>query len=159
MLIIVSESLFACSCKDQNTVEAEIKYSDAVLVGTILSEKLLTIEDTLKNYTTIISYDILIQDTYKGEITNDTVTIFSGYGSPACGVDLKIGEKYIIYGKTRSYTYEKYNYPKQNNAFWTNICMRTMIYSQDEITEIENVAEQQKILEELQKKLRKHSGG
>lgn len=147
--------LFACSCKGQSTVEEEVKHVDAVVVGTVLSKQLITLTDSTvlkmvpKDTTmrkssmsilTIARYDLLIQDIYKGKITNDTLTIYTGLGGGDCGIRFEIGKKYIVYGVNETYLGLINNYfkfPKGINTFWTYNCLRTSPYFQDEITEIE----------------------
>ena len=91
----------------------------------------------------IAQYDLLVENIYKGEITNDTVSIFTGITGAACGVRFEIGKKYIVYGKRETYFGElfgKFEYPKGENIFWTHTCMRTNLFRQEEINEIEKYA-------------------
>jgi hypothetical protein len=158
LLTSVSDNLFACSCIGQRTVEEEVKHSDAVLVGTILSKQLVTLTDstilkmfpndtTMRNSPmskmTIARYDFVVVDIYKGKITSDTLTIYTGMGGGDCGIRFEIGKKYIVYGENESYfgqVNNDFKFPKTKNTFWTYNCLRTMAYYQDEITEIEKYA-------------------
>ena len=163
LLTSVSGRLFACSCIGQRTVQEEVKHSDAVLVGTIVNKDILTLTDsillqmfpndtTMKNSSmtkmTIARYGLLVSDIYKGKITADTVTIYTGLGGGDCGIRFKIGEKYIVYGENNTYfgqVNNDFKFPKGKNAFWTYSCLRTMSYYQDEITEIEKYAKRKHI--------------
>lgn len=95
LLIGFSSRNFACSCIGQRTVKDELKHADAVVVGTVLSKQFIVLTDStmLKMFPndtllqnspiskmTIARYNILVQDVYKGKITNDTLTIYSGIG-------------------------------------------------------------------------------
>ncbi len=77
LLTSISGRIFACSCIGQRTVEEEVKHADAVIIGTILSKKIVTFTDStiLKIYPndttmrnspmgkiTIAHYDLLVQD-------------------------------------------------------------------------------------------------
>ena len=149
-LISIPGQLLACSCTGQRTVQEEVKHSDAVIVGTILSKQLITLTDsTMGNSMNkmIARYDLLVQDTYKGKITSDTVTIYTGLGGGDCGIRFEVGKKYIVYGEDETYfgqTYNDYNFPKAKNAYWTYSCLRKTSYFEDEITEIEKFARKQK---------------
>ncbi|MGR6088659.1 MAG: hypothetical protein ACU4F9_10815 [Arcticibacter sp.] len=158
----VSGRLFACSCIGQRTVEEEVKHADAVFIGTVLSKQLITLTDStilkmspndttirnsLMSKMTIARYDLLVQDIYKGKITNDTLTIYTGLGGGECGIRFEIGKKYIVYGENETYLGQvnnDFNFPKAKNTFWTYNCLRTTSYFQDEITEIEKFARKQK---------------
>ncbi|PJC62649.1 MAG: hypothetical protein CO022_03395, partial [Flavobacteriales bacterium CG_4_9_14_0_2_um_filter_32_27] len=156
LLTSISGRIIACSCIGQRTVEEEVKHADALIVGTILSKKIVTLTDStiLKIYpndTTmrnspmgkmkIAHYDLLVQDIYKGKITNDTLIIYTGLGGGDCGIKFEIGKKYIIYGEKETYfgqVNNDFKFPKAINTFWTYNCLRTTSYLQDEIAEIEN---------------------
>ncbi len=94
----------------------------------------------------IARYDLLVQDIYKGKITNDTLTIYTGLGGGDCGIRFEIGKKYIVYGEKETYfgqVNNNFNFPKAKNTIWTYNCMRTTFYFHDEITEIEKFAKKQ----------------
>jgi len=158
LLTSISGRILACSCIGQRTVEEEVKHADAVIVGTILSKQIVTLTDsailkmfpndtTMRNSPmskmTIARYDFLVQDIYKGKITKDTLTIYTGLGGGDCGIRFEIGKKYIVYGENETYfgqVNNDFKFPKANNTFWTYNCLRTTSYFQDEIKEIEKFA-------------------
>ena len=162
LLTSISGRLLACSCIGQRTVQEEVKHADAVLVGTILNKTIITLNDssilkmfpndtTMRNSPmskkTIARYDFLVEDSYKGKITKDTMTIFTGLGVGDCGIRFEVGKKYIIYGENETYfgqVNNDFKFPKAKNTFWTYSCLRTTSYFQDEITEIEKFAKKQK---------------
>lgn len=91
----------------------------------------------------VARYRLLVQDSYKGNISSDTVIIYTGIGGGDCGVRFKTGERYIVYGESESYfdhLKNTINFPNATNSFWTNICLRTMPYAEEERTEIEKYA-------------------
>jgi TonB family protein len=158
-----SGRLSACSCIGQRTVEEEVKHADAVIVGTILNKQIVTLTDsvilkmfpndtTMRNSPmskmTIARYDLLVHDIYKGKITNDTLTIYTGLGGGDCGIRFEIGKKYIVYGENETYfgqVNNDFKFPKAKNTFWTYNCLRTTTYYQDEITEIEKYVKRKHI--------------
>lgn len=162
LLTSISGRLFACSCIGQRTVEEEVKHADAVVVGTVLSKHLITLTDstilkmfpndsTIRNSPmskmTIACYDLLVQDIYKGKISNDTLTIYTGLGGGDCGIRFEVGKKYIIYGENETYfgqVNNNFKFPKAKNTFWTYTCLRTTSYFQEEITRIEKYAKKLK---------------
>lgn len=153
--LLINNGIYACSCIGQRTVKEEIKYSDAVLIGKIISKELVTLADSTaiklfgndstitKGYpyeTVVAKYELLLTSKYKGKITSDTIKIYTGLGSGDCGVRFEVGKNYIVYGKEETYFGQINNdwlFPKGKNIYWTNICSRTTIESMEEITEIE----------------------
>lgn len=100
------------------------------------------------NTLTVARYELLVQDIYKGKITSDTLTIYTGLGNGDCGIQFEIGEKYIVYGENETYFGQlnnDFNFPKTKNTFWTYSCLRTTFYNQDEIREIEKFAKKRKL--------------
>lgn len=163
LLTSISGRLLACSCIGQRTVQEELKHADALIVGTILSKQIVTLTDstilkmfpndtTMRNSPmskmTIARYNLLVQDIYKGKISNDTLTIYTGLGGGDCGIRFEVGKKYIVYGENETYfgqVNNDFKFPKAKNTFWTYTCLRTTSYYQDEITEIEKFAKKQQL--------------
>lgn len=153
--LLTNSGVYACSCIGQRTVKEEIKYSDAVLVGKIISKELVTLADStaIKMFTNdstirkgfpyeivIAKFELLLTSKYKGKITKDTIDIYTGLGGGDCGVRFEIGRSYVVYGKNETYFGQINNdwpFPEGKNVYWTNICSRTTIESRDEIEEIE----------------------
>jgi len=147
----VSEQILACSCIGQRTVKEEIKHADAVVVGTILSKQFITLTDSnlinsLFPKLTIARYALLVQDIYKGKITIDTVTIYTGVGGGDCGIVFEIGKKYIVYGKEKTFfgqVNNDFKFPQEKNSFWTYHCLRTTVYNEKEIVKIKRFSKKQ----------------
>ena len=149
-----SSQILASSCIEQMTVEEELKQSDAVVVGIVLSKQFIVVTDStmLKMYPndtlvrnsllskkTIARYDLLVLDVYKGKFKNDTLTIYTGIGRGDCGFNFIVGSKYIVYA--RNYKVEGRHIEQlhidQKSAFYTTICRRTRLFDTTEIKEIE----------------------
>lgn len=165
ILFLPNEHLTACSCIGEYSVKSEIKSSDAVLVGTILGKTLITLTDSslIKMFPkdtslgrgetkTIARYDFRILEVYKGKISKDTISIYTGIGKGDCGIRFEVGDKYIIYAKKETYFGQQNNdfkYPKGKNHLWTDICSRTTKFNEEEIAQIEKfVRKRKRILEQ-----------
>lgn len=155
IFLLLNSGAFACSCIGKRTVKEEIKHSDVVVVGKIITKELVTLYDA--SYTTLFGsdstikkgspyeivvakYKLLLTSRYKGKITADTISIYTGLGGGDCGVRFEIGKEYIVYGEDESYfgkINNNWSFPQGRNIFWTNICSRTAIENKEEIYEIE----------------------
>lgn len=153
--LLVNTEIYACSCIGERTVKEEISYSDAVVVGKIVSQEFVTLVDSeaLKMFKvdstnfnrlsferTFAKYELVLTHKYKGKITSDTLEIYTGVGNGDCGVRFKIGQTYVVYAKNETYFAQKNNelrFPKGKNLFWTDQCSRTSEVDEKEIREIE----------------------
>ena len=152
----------ACSCQDPGTVQQGLEYSDMVVHGTVLNRSYVTYRATMKqekgdslnvvfsnreadlfNSELILKIELEVSKVYKGEMVSDTVVIYTGRSSAACGFSwFTEGEDYIIYGTSVSYAYGLFTYEdglEQNNTFWTNHCTRTTEYNEQEAKELEGL--------------------
>ncbi len=150
----------ACSCQDPGTVEQGFEYSDMVVHGTVLNRSYVTYRETMKwqkgdslneiltdrkndrfNSELILKIELQLCKSYKGEMVSDTIVIYTGRSSAACGFSwFEEGEDYIIYGTSASYTYGFFTYEdglEKDGTFWTNHCMRTTEYNVQEAKELE----------------------
>lgn len=152
LVITTPYQVLSCSCIGQSTVEEGIKGAEAVLVGKIVSNEVLTFTDSsILDYfpddTILIKssmyqykiarYGLLVSASYKGKINTDTVDMYTGLGGGDCGVHFEIGERYIVYGLNLKRNWEQLAGQK---GYWTNICTRTCEYALMEIREVEKYA-------------------
>ena len=153
-LSLLNYRLYACSCIRQRAVKEEIKYSDAVVVGKIISKNHITLIDStaLKMFgngntntkspliqTTVAKYELIITSIFKGKFKSDTIEVYTGLGGGDCGIRFEIGKEYIIYGDKETFFGQINNdwpYPKGNNIIWANICSRTTIIGRSKVDEI-----------------------
>lgn len=161
-VLIVGNYSLACSCQDPGTVQQGFEYSDMVVHGTVLSRSYVTHRETMKrekgdslnavltnreadlfNSELILKVELKVSKVYKGEMVSDTVVIYTGRSSAACGFSwFKEGEDYIIYGTSASYAYGLFTYEdglEQGHTFWTNHCTRTTEYNEQEAKELEGL--------------------
>jgi len=92
--LLISSGIYACSCIGRHTVKEEIRNSDAVLLGTVISKdivrlvdsnaiKMHALEDSLAKglYETVVAkYQLVLTSKYKGKTSSDTVEIYTGLG-------------------------------------------------------------------------------
>lgn len=136
LLIFISNYSFGCSCIGENSIKNEIKNRDVVLIGKIISQEEYEEKDTLYHNFIFkkIKFKIAVIEKLKGEIKTDTISIFTGLGRGDCGINFKIGEKYIIYA---NYDNEHFNIGKKVDKFLTtNICTRTKLFEKKEFKKI-----------------------
>lgn len=152
-LIGFSFPVISCNCVGNRTVQESVNYNDGVISGTVISKSYVTVIDStiLRTFhfdslmiskaseVLIARYEVVLQETYKGDFSEDTLLIYSGIGTFDCGFRFKVGEKYIIYGKTETYFNQAQNgfhFPKGENTLWTYKCLRTRLYNSEEVQEI-----------------------
>jgi hypothetical protein len=157
---LTSKTVLACSCIGESTVEGAYKSSDIVVSGQVISttDEYLPDSARIKEMIALgIPADkldkrlngfylkkvlIKVETIFKGQITNDTFTIYTGVGGGDCGYRFKAGQKYIIYGDTKSYLADfsqNQDFPNGQNVYWTNICTRTQEHNRNEIKELERI--------------------
>lgn len=148
-------NVFACSCIGERTVKEEIKHSDAVVNGTIISKNLVTLFDSTSAAlygkanndhlnrslyeTTVAKYEFVITSRYKGRFKSDTIEVYTGLGNGDCGIRFEVGKTYLIYGMMKTYFGQLNNdtpFPTGKNIIWTDTCSRTTSRT-EEIAEIE----------------------
>jgi len=140
--LIFSAGSISCTCIGVNSVKEEINGSDIVVIGTVVSKSYEKfVDSTLASYEKDISlfkYSLAVEKKYKGRITKDTISIYTGPSGGSCGNNFEIGEKYIIYGFKKTYYQRSIKIlPKGKNIFWTHKCTRTTRYFEEEEKQIE----------------------
>ncbi len=149
MILIGSMNTFACSCEEKGTVAGNVKYSDIVFSGQVVSRTLTTNYDslgiTVTGDTSNLNYKwrefptavvkIKVDRIYKGQLVSDTLTILTPPNGASCGYRFQVGEKYIVYStifdemsmtdKLKRRTYD-------NKTFWTHKCTRTQNWNETE---------------------------
>lgn len=164
ILIIGLNYSLACSCEEPGTVKESYDYADIVVYGKVVSRSYISFRETMEsekgdslnnlladhynellNSEMILKIEFKIEKNYKGSITSDTVTIYTGRSSASCGYSwFKEGEEYIIYGSAESYCYGLFTPSDNENlekkgAFWTNHCSRTTEFNEYEAKELDKI--------------------
>lgn len=162
---LTSKTVLACSCIGESTVEGAYKSSDIVVSGQVISttDEYLPDSARIKEMVALgIPADkldkrlngfylkkvlIKVETVFKGQTTSDTLTIYTGVGGGDCGYKFKAGQKYVIYGDTKSYFADfskNQDFPNGQNVYWTNICTRTQEHNRTEIKELEKIKKYEK---------------
>lgn len=152
--------MHACSCIGESTIKEAVKNADAVVFGTILSKQIIIVNDTIWTEIppgnpagdkssirslAIARYQLLVADIYKGGITTDTLTIQTGVGGGDCGIRFEVGTKYVVYGMHKTYLGREVNdFKPSRDILWTNSCLRTTSYFQEEIAGLRKFAKSRK---------------
>jgi hypothetical protein len=126
-LLFYSSTSYCCTCIGEATVKQELRRSNFVFQGKVISKKIVDIMDTLMPAIKIqkAEYTIQVLVVYKAKIEQDTIKIITGLGGGDCGFEFNIGSEYIIYS-----SFENKYYPQGNtvNKFlYTDICRRTRL--------------------------------
>jgi hypothetical protein len=129
-LIVYSSVAYCCSCIGEATLKQELKRSDVVFTGKVISKKVIdtrsptdTLMQGLKMY--VAEYKLQVSSIFKGKVKQDTITIITGVGSGDCGFNFEIGNEYIVYS-----SFENKYYPQGNTVskfLYTDICRRTRL--------------------------------
>lgn len=147
LLILFTSIVFigkiqACKCMG-TTVDENIKTSDAVFSGKIISKVTTTNFDSLNitlkkskqgvdfSNMPITAVAIKVDKFFKGAVKSDTVMVITSAHSASCGVYFQVGQKFIVYA-TRNMRSPYKAKRKHKNIFWTHSCTRTNSWSSDE---------------------------
>jgi len=135
----------ACLCKTFNSQNDIYKYSESVLVGTIISQRDFDVKNSDSSgfsSVSISAFKLVIEKVFKGAFKKDTIIIFTGSTSESCGYKFIVGSKYIVYGMNDNYFQLKTKHLriKGKNIIWTNICSGTSIYSLERENEVQEIA-------------------
>jgi hypothetical protein len=130
--ILHTSNCLACTCIGKSKIKHEIRASDLVFSGTVISKEIVVVPEEGVDklfWFHYAKYTIAVDTKYKGA-AQDTIVINTGIGKGSCGFKFEIGERYIIYA---NYTTE---YSLKETELGTNICNRTMPYNEDEDNKI-----------------------
>jgi len=128
-ILLLSASAFACSCL-QRTLAEHYAAAGIVLKGRVIREALvppgpsdgkLLDEDGVRDFRMeqVREYHVVVKKRWKGGITADTVIVRTPASSAACGIEMKVGESYIILG-------DRVPEDPEPNAFRTGLCHGTL---------------------------------
>ena len=92
----------------KNSLQEDIKNSDYIFTGRVISKQKLRLNDTIRDKPYMIrekgrdsidisEYLILKDKIYKGTISSDTIKLYSYSSKNDGGVDLNLNQNYIIY--------------------------------------------------------------
>ncbi len=137
LCIIHTTSSKACSCVGLRSIKEEVRVSDVVFTGVVLSKRTFNVNDSISMGGFIIQnaeYSILVTKRLKGLIQKDTIKIITGIGGGDCGFPFLIGNEYIVYA---NFSTKYFQQGKKVDLFLTtNSCKRTKIKTKKEVRKI-----------------------
>lgn len=152
LTISFTSPVLSCNCVGNRSIQEAVSYNDGIVSGTVIGKSYVTVIDStiLRTFhfdsiminkaseILIARYEILVHDNLKGDFIQDTLLVYSGIGSFDCGSRLKVGKKYIIYGKKETYFSQKngFQFPEGQNILWTYRCLRTTLFDSKELDKI-----------------------
>jgi hypothetical protein len=155
---------YACKCGGPWSVEEEFVDTELIVQGKVISKKLVSIQETLKQdkvsgvkerlkgddqklqfFESYYVYEIKIEiiEKYKGTVLRDTLTIYTPPKAASCGYKFEMGKIYIVYASRRSdigfmflSDADLHENLEEENTFWTNHCTRTTVFKKLEADEL-----------------------
>lgn len=135
---------YCCDCDSVPTVKQSMLDNSLIFAGKLISKRMVPIrieadgiyfthrtrkvkESPLKSAYYEYIFDVICL--YKGQY-NRRILVYSDYLESACGVNLELGTRYIVYANNETVFYSRKS--KREKIYKTSSCTRTMIYSNDE---------------------------
>lgn len=135
----------ACTCIGTSTLRNDLKSSNFVFTGKVVASEIVSLlpevwlNDSLwefqKIFYTKMKYTFEVSAVYKGNITTDTLIVYSGFGGGDCGYEFLLGYDYIVYANWNESLKEP-DYITPLKFIETNICTRTKLLNNNEIRKI-----------------------
>ncbi|OMF38356.1 hypothetical protein BK133_02210 [Paenibacillus sp. FSL H8-0548] len=92
MIILRPSHVYACSCAERLTVEAQLSRSDAVFAGRVLEVK----NNRQSNGSMTKSARFEVSQTWKGS-DDSQIIVHTGQGGGDCGIHFEEGQEYFVY--------------------------------------------------------------
>ena len=107
-LAAAASAASACSCAEAPSPSAALQVADVVVGGVVLGVGSIIgapMPDSLRARGIVSSSDLLgwriaVTEVWKGE-AGDTMVIYSARYGSSCGIEFRVGQKYLIYGSHR----------------------------------------------------------
>lgn len=137
--ILIWFDAYCCTCLGESTVKSELKNSDVVFVGKVISTESFTVShhilkthkrDFIRTYFNVEYY-------WKGKRFTTNISIVSGMGRGDCGFVFNKDQRYLVYANKRENYYE--GSPGKSIYFFTDICFRTTNLIATEEEELEKI--------------------
>lgn len=179
-LISLIQQVIACSCSYPTEISKAFATSKTVVYGEIVELKVVKVSDSmepdslrhyiqkeeLNNYQSeILNTDFLIQaklriiELFKGEINNDTLTLYTTRTGASCGfTGFEIGKQFIIYSSPNSYFFSNFYRPQGNrrlekaNTNWVTSCSITTALKEDHLNMLKVIKIAREVLDILKTK-------
>lgn len=155
--ILSSSNVFPCYCKPLGFKKAYKRY-DLIFSAKVLTIDKVEVETLLNDHKTYTrKVTMLVKDYYKGNLCDDTITIYTGFGNGDCGFNFEVGKLYIVYPLWKEKFVNNDYYPKVKKFLFTSICTRTNRLDKIEKEELEYLEKKKKKMDntEFRLKMRK----
>lgn len=136
--ILSSCKLFSCECVGNSTIKGGLNSADIVIRGIVIRNDITSNYDSLEiktsdstSWVNLLKYpirvvQIKVEETFVGQITKDTISIITNPHEAGCGINFKLGAKFIVYAtENDEISSQVYRFSENNSTFWTNSCTRT----------------------------------
>jgi hypothetical protein len=171
LLLGLFAQAYACKCVGPGTVQESLKSADAVFRGQVIRMELVSFAETIRadkrnqirdrlskdadikdlfDHKGIVKIQLRLTENFKGEVTADTLTIYTTYGGASCGFNFELGKEYIVYGAMIGHVdgfylneQERSLRLESKNIFWTHRCTRTTLYNKQEADELGAISHRQ----------------
>ncbi len=157
----------ACDCMDPGTVSEAFEYTETIIHGCVTNMSSITFAETMEpdqvdrirkkykgdqqrleylNAKFIVKVEMEVYKVYKGQLTEDVVTIYTNIAGSACGFTrFEEGKEFIVYASSfgpESWVFRSDDFSKKlkkENTFSTNHCTRTGAYTDSEAKSLEQI--------------------
>ena len=159
--------ILACSCKGPMTINDAFKITETIIHGTVLQKSIVSFSKAMDQDKAnslrhalkedqqrlellesdfIVRVELLVAKVYKGNVSNDTINIYTSRTSASCGfTEFEVGKDFLIYASSQSHAFDFFNRGSSNvrleqeNSHWTNHCTRTKGFDVREAAELESL--------------------
>ncbi|MEK6481524.1 hypothetical protein WJR50_28530 [Catalinimonas sp. 4WD22] len=143
ILMLWSFDALSCSCGNELSVKEAFNTQELIVRGEVIGKELIeidssgniSIQDNINfNQYQFIRYELAIQEVYKGEFSQDTISVYSSVTGASCGYFFHTDREYLIYGRGEEMLYrnDSLQFPSGKNLIWTHMCTKTKPYEKKE---------------------------
>lgn len=156
----------ACSCNYPTEVKDAYEVSHTIVYGEIVELAIVKVSDSMDrdslrifmqndltkfqaetlNAEFLIRVKLKKKEILKGDIKQDTITMFTTRTGASCGfTKFRIGKEYIIYSSPKSYFFSNFYSPQRKrklemkNTYWVTSCSITSEFKQEHLSKLKNV--------------------
>ena len=140
LFLMIGTSGFACSCIGESDIRQEVRSTDYIFKGKVVSIEVITIENeefpNLKFSQQKVTIEL--EKKYKGRLSkNMKITLFTGMGGGDCGFKFNLDQSYIVYADKIKEGFRLNE--GRGKILGTNICKRTTSDIEGETKELAGI--------------------
>jgi hypothetical protein len=163
VLFLTTLNSLACNCNPGGSIQDNVSKANVIarvrIIGVTYSDRLDTFSvvnegdptSTFNKYWKFHMkiYTALVEETYKGKVTSDTIRIATGMNGATCTLAMQVGDLFLVYGTIKDYLgFSSVQRKATDGKFiFTNSCTRSMVFLEDDFTVFEELKEVQKEIE------------